>query len=87
MSEDHKGLPVEGYKPQSQNNVDLVNYNKRLEEKVLRQIDFLQTVDFVDKRWLAIGKTQLEQAFMAINRSIFKPDRLKGDVDEKRSDI
>ncbi len=81
MSEDHKGLPVEGYKPQSQSNVDLVNHNKRLEEKVLRQLDQLALIDYVDKRWLAIGKTQLEQAFMAINRSIFKTDRLKGDID------
>lgn len=80
MSEDHKGLPVEGYKPQSQSNVDLVNYNKRLEEKVLRQMDHLATIDYIDKRWLAISRTQLEQAFMAMNRSIFKPGRLEGEL-------
>jgi hypothetical protein len=27
-----------------------------------------------DKRWVAIAVTGFEQAFMALNRSIFKPD-------------
>ncbi len=30
----------------------------------------------VDKRWLAIGRTAIEQGFMAVNRSIFKPGRV-----------
>jgi len=33
--------------------------------------------EHIDKRWLAIGRTQLEQAFMAINRSVFQPERVK----------
>ncbi len=73
----HDGLPVAGYRPQNQRNVDLVNENKTLEERVLLQLDFLATFDDVDKRWLAVGRTQLEQAFMAINRSVFKPERVK----------
>jgi hypothetical protein len=31
----------------------------------------------VDQRWLAIGRTHIEQGFMAINRSIFRPERVK----------
>lgn len=73
----HDGLPVSGYKPQTQQAVDLVNENKYLEELVLRQIDKLRQSYGVDPRWLAIGQTQLEQAFMAINRSVFKPERVK----------
>jgi hypothetical protein len=72
----HDGLPVEGYRAQTSSNVDLVNANKRLEEQCLQVLDQLATLD-VDKRWLAIGRTGLEQAWMAINRSIFKPDRAK----------
>lgn len=45
-------------------------------------MDFLATLDYVDKRWLAISRTQLEQAFMALNRSIFKPQRLEGELKE-----
>ena len=76
MAEEHKGLPVKGYRAQSEDNVALVNRNKLFEEEMLRIIDALQDNPNVDKRWLAIGKTNLEQAFMAINRSIFKPERI-----------
>jgi hypothetical protein len=74
--DDKQPLPVSGYKPQSQETIDLVNLNKAAEETCLRSLDHLATLDFVDKRWLAIGRTSLEQAFMAINRSIFKPSRI-----------
>lgn len=76
MASDHQPLPVQGYKPQSQESVDLVNSNKVAEEEILRRLDYLAQRDDVDKRWLAIGRTHLEQAFMAINRSIFQPKRV-----------
>jgi hypothetical protein len=72
-----KGLPVAGYPPQSEVAIDLVNQNKQLEEQVLRQLDFLGKGEDIDKRWLAIGRTAIEQGFMAINRSIFKPSRIE----------
>lgn len=81
---DHAALPVSGYKPQSTAKVNLVNENKALEEQALRQLDRLASLIAVngenievDQRWLAIGRTQLEQAWMAINRSVFRPDRVK----------
>ena len=84
---DHQALPVQGYKPQSQTNVDLVNENKQLEELCLRQIDKLNAMvdanpQTFNGRWLNIGKTHLEQAWMAINRAVFQPARAKlpGDV-------
>lgn len=79
MTEEHKGLPVEGYRPQTNNAVELVNENKRMEEVLLRRIEFIKEHSGTDPdpRWLAIGKTHLEEAFMAINRAIFKPERVK----------
>ena len=74
---DHQALPVSGYKPQSQERVDLVNANKAIEEQTLRILDGLAARADVDKRWLAIGRTHLEQAFMAINRAVFQPERAK----------
>lgn len=68
---------IKGYTDQSSNNKLLVNNNKDAEEAVLRIIDQLETVVGIDRRWLAIGKTHIEQGFMAINRSIFKPVRIK----------
>lgn len=74
---EHIPIPVSGYKPQSEETIALVNNNKQQEELALRTLDELAKMADVDKRWLAIGRTNLEQAYMAINRSIFKPDRVK----------
>lgn len=75
-----EGLPVAGYRPQTEGAMATVNANKRFEELLLRMLDTLQSDATVDKRWLAIGRTQIEQGFMAVNRSIFKPGRLEGDL-------
>jgi hypothetical protein len=80
MSE-HQGLPVAGYRPQSDERVALVNANKIVEETILRLLDELKKKD-VDQRWLAIGRTHIEQAYMAINRAIFQPSRVKLDGDQ-----
>ncbi len=72
----HQGLPVVGYRPQGEAALELVNRNKRIEEEVLRILDALAHGDDIDKRWLAIGRTQIEQGFMAVNRAIFQPARV-----------
>lgn len=72
----HELPPVSGYHPQSASNIALVNNNKEMEERILRVIDSLKGFSAVDKRWLAIGRTHVEQAFMAINRAIFQPQRI-----------
>lgn len=82
----HQGLPVHGYRDQSDRAVRLVNANKTVEENLLRLLDGMAALsddDDIDKRWLAIGRTLIEQAFMAINRSIFRPGRVKLAGDEK----
>ena len=73
----NKGLPVSGYKPQSDEAVDLVNANKRAEEMVLRILDDLADRPDIDKRWLQAGRTQIEFGFMAVNRAIFQPGRIR----------
>lgn len=67
---------VFGYRPQDNTTVDLVNRNKLVEEHVLRMLDELKDNPATDQRWLAIGRTAIEQGFMAVNRSIFKPGRV-----------
>lgn len=76
-NEQHQGLPVAGYKPQSEEKVALVNENKLLEERILRQMDRLAAMPAgtVDPRWFSIGRTAIENGFMALNRSIFQPGR------------
>lgn len=79
---EHQALPVSGYTPQSDEKVNLVNALKRMEEITLRSLDELANDPSIDKRWLAIGRTSLEQAYMAINRSVFQPQRTKLHGDE-----
>jgi hypothetical protein len=73
----HKPPPVHGYRPLPQDAVDLVNVFKVDEEKALRHLDQLEPRDDIDKRWLAIGRTRLQEAYMAIVRSVFQPTRLQ----------
>jgi hypothetical protein len=86
----NSGLPVAGYTPQPSTNIEEVNINKRLEEEVLQRLDDLQrtvvprvpagwdqTSPLCDARWLAIARTHIEQGFMAANRAIFRPQRVK----------
>lgn len=93
MQEEAKGLPVAGYKAtQPQEAIAIVNRFKELEERVLRQLDALQlNVEHpdnpvsIDQRFLAIGRTQLQQAFMAINRAVFQPGRVRLPEDDNTS--
>lgn len=84
-----EGLPVAGYRPQTDEAVDLVNENKELEERVLRQMDAIRALvnegepDLIDLRWFAIARTHIEEGFMALNRSIFKPGRVRLPDDEE----
>lgn len=102
MTEEHKGLPVAGYQPQSDEKVKLVNSNKEAEERLLRLVEKLfQAADdnpvtdyggrvySSDKRWLAIARTHFEQGFMALNRSIFQPQRiaLPEDVAQQKTEL
>lgn len=73
----HNGLPVAGYQAQTNRAVELVNENKILEERVLRQLDSLPEKDpNLDPRWASIARTHIEQGFMAANRAIFRPQRV-----------
>ena len=72
-----EGLPVHGYKPQSDKKVELVNRNKCLEERILRVLDELKGNYDVDPRWLVIGREQIESGFMAVNRAVFQPGRVQ----------
>lgn len=93
---EHKGLPVSGYKPQSDEKVATVNRFKEMEERLLREMDAMMLartrdgfeqdseglVRTYDPRWLAIARSHFEQGFMALNRSVFQPGRVKLPEDE-----
>lgn len=65
--------PITGYRKLSQAEVDLMNEGKALAAQVGAFIDKLKAHEDTDKRWVAIGQTQLQQGFMAAIRGIAKP--------------
>lgn len=81
MSDVFHGQSIAGYTEQSHKTVDLVNENKRTEERILRLLDDLQGGVFpeqqYDGRWVSIARTHFEQGFMALNRAIFRPTRIR----------
>ena len=72
----HKGLPVEGYKPQAGDKVAIVNENKVLEERCIRAAEAIRDAEGMDGRMAALAITNLQQAFMWLNRAVFQPGRV-----------
>jgi hypothetical protein len=74
----YSGLPVEGYRPVAKSKVDLVNENKILEERVIRRAEWLKNHSLeIDGRFVSIAITHFQEGFMALNRAIFMPQRVK----------
>ena len=51
-----------------------MNKSKELASQVGDFIDELEKNGYIDKRWLAIAKTDLQKAFMSLTRSIARPN-------------
>ena len=71
---------IKGYRDLTQDEIDLMNEGKALAEQCGAFIDKLMKAEFAktsdqepDKRWAAIGRTHLQEGFMAAIRSIAKP--------------
>lgn len=71
---------IKGYRELSQEEIDLMNEIKTKAEETGQLINKLETLNVdsaggvIDRRWVNIGKTNLQQGFMALTRSIAKPD-------------
>ena len=80
MENQHK--LIKGYRDLSQEEIDLMNEGKELASSVGEWIKKLEksavnvngvNIYIADKRWLEIGKTDLQKGFMATIRSIARP--------------
>lgn len=92
------GLPVAGYHSQSDVAIALVNEFKQDEERLLRKLDAMRRpsqafragegtpladdINRYDQRWLSVARTKFEEAYMALNRAVFQPGRVKLPEDE-----
>ncbi len=69
---------ITGYRELTNMEVDIINKIKDLAVNVGSVIegfesDESESAGYVDKRWLAIAKTDLQKGFMALTRSVAKP--------------
>lgn len=63
-----------GYTELTEVQISKMNKVKALANQVGEVIDDLMQDGTVDTRWIATGRTQLQQGFMAINRGIAKSE-------------
>lgn len=76
---DNQPQKIKGYRDLSEDEIALMNEAKELAEKVGKFVDGLSAVHAqtgshaIDLRWVNIGKTQLQQGFMAVIRGIAQP--------------
>lgn len=71
MENQHK--QIKGYRDLSQAEIDMMNEAKELASKVGDLIEKLEGMEVTDKRWVSIGKTDLQKGFMAVIRGIAQP--------------
>jgi len=71
VKDQHK--KIKGYRDLTQEEIDAMNEVKEMGAKVQQLVDKLQANSELDQRWISIGRTQLQQGFMALTRGITKP--------------
>lgn len=64
---------IKGYRDLSQEEVDIMNKIKALGEAMGELIEYLRVEPGLDKRWVAIGATHLQEGTMALVRSVAQP--------------
>ena len=64
---------ITGYRELSQQEIDMMNMIKEHGKALGELIGQMEGEDEVDKRWLSIGRTDLQTGLMALTRSIAKP--------------
>lgn len=70
---DNQHQKITGYRDLSQQEIDLMNEGKALAEQVGQYVAKLNDLHTTDKRWVAIGRTDAQTAFMALIRSVAQP--------------
>lgn len=70
---DNQHRHIKGYRELSEAEIELMNRIKGIGEDVGAICDQLSDQAGLDQRWIAIGKTQLQQGFMALVRGIAQP--------------
>lgn len=65
---------VKGYRKLTDDDVANMNQIKELEAEIGDLWREFSQLDGIDKRWMALAKTHLQEGFMAFVRAIAKPE-------------
>lgn len=71
---DNQHKKITGYRDLSQEEIDLMNKVKAMGEQVNELCKELHRAEGPDGRWVSIGVTDLQKGFMALVRSVAKPE-------------
>lgn len=71
---DNQHKLIKGYRDLTEIEIGAMNDCKQIAVEVGILVDKVMGMDENDKRWSSIAKTQLQQGFMALIRSIAKPE-------------
>ena len=72
MENQHK--LIKGYRDLSEGEIAAMNNIKAKAIEIGELVKALEQKAWADKRWVAIGKTDLQTGFMALVRSVAKPE-------------
>jgi len=70
---DNQHRQIKGYRELDQAEIDLMNDIKAKGAELGELVDKLQARDSTDKRWVAIGRNDLQTGLMALTRAVAKP--------------
>ena len=70
---DNQHEKIKGYRDLTQEEIDLMNEIKAKAEEVGNLVDRVQSAHGIDRRWAAIGQTDLQKGFMSLTRAVAQP--------------
>jgi len=71
---DNQHQKIKGYRDLTEVEIGAMNDCKSIAVEVGKLCDKVANVHGVDQRWVNIGRTQLQQGFMALIRGIARPE-------------
>jgi hypothetical protein len=71
---DNQHKHIKGYRDLSEAEIKAMNEVKHLGETLGAAVEAMEGCYQADGRWVAIGKTHLQQGLMALTRAIAKPE-------------
>lgn len=71
---DNQHKQIKGYRDLSKEEIALMNECKEMAVQVGALVEKIFLVQSIDRRWTSIAQTDLQKGFMALIRSIAKPE-------------